>query len=128
MQRPAEQVEPPLPVPLGGRLVVDAGAQREHEAVLGAGVPLDAVRRAGGGEGGLQDVDDALGGPLVDLGAGEIAFAANAGRHQVGGVGPVGDQVGPVDRCDGLDALGISVNPLFVLGNPNDGVVLYPPK
>ena len=59
---PGDAVDPVgerAPVPLGRCAVVDAGAQRKHEAVFHAGVPLDAVRGAGGLERGLQlpDVD-----------------------------------------------------------------------
>src|SRR4051794_31596085 len=54
----AEHAEEPLPVPLGRGLVVSAFAQRECEAVLGAGIPLEPVVRSRSVERGLDLGDD----------------------------------------------------------------------
>jgi ABC-type phosphate/phosphonate transport system substrate-binding protein len=72
------QAEQPLPVALGSaRLVVDAGALREHEAVLGAGYHSMRCGAPPALQRGLQLLDVGRRRPLVDLGAGEVALAAH---------------------------------------------------
>src|SRR5450432_3682469 len=70
-----EQAEQPCPMALGRRLVVDAGAQGKGEAVLDAGIPLEAVFGAGRLQRGLELGDDGGRRPLVDLGAREVGLA-----------------------------------------------------
>ena len=85
--------------------VVDAGAQREHKAVLGCGKPLHAMRLARGTQRVLQLLDVRRRRPLVGFGTGEVAFAVNPGHHTVRRVGPVGGHVGAVDRRDAGQAI-----------------------
>src|SRR3569832_1067277 len=83
LQLAPEHFEEPLPMAFRAGPVIDRAAQREHEAVLGAGVPLDAVGHLRFLQRCLEHIDVALGRPLVRLGAGEVAFALDLRRVEM---------------------------------------------
>src|SRR5262252_2536281 len=76
-----EQAEQSLPVAFCGDLVVDAGAGRKHEAMLGAGIPLDAMCSAGLLQRGLQFLDIGRRRPAVGFGARKVALALDVRSH-----------------------------------------------
>ena len=71
-------------MPLGGCGLVDAFALGKHKAVFGLRVPLDAVFDFRSRQAGFKLLDVRRGRPLVDFGAGKVAFALDLRCHAVG--------------------------------------------
>src|SRR5665213_2108334 len=103
----AVERDQPLPMPLGGRLVI-APALGEREAVVDAHIHLDLPRRAGALEQGLQLPDHRQRRQLVMLGAGDVHLALDLAEIEVRALLGVADQPGAVERRRGGDPVGIA--------------------